>query len=150
VPIEAQRKPDGGRWTVAPTMQTKGSKFVKFQEARLQESADEVPEGATPRTLSLHLRGEVTRSLKAGDSVVLAGVFLPEPFSGWKAMRWAAGDGGGAWGGVGGGGIGGAGGWRRGGRRRPSSRARRPCVSPSPSRLSLSPRPLPHPPALAC
>ena len=53
----------------------------------MQESADEVPEGATPRTLSLHLRGEVTRSLKAGDSVVLAGVFLPEPFSGWKAMR---------------------------------------------------------------
>jgi hypothetical protein len=46
-----------------------------------------VPEGATPRTLGLHLRGEVTRSLKAGDSVVLAGVFLPEPFSGWKAMR---------------------------------------------------------------
>lgn len=46
-----------------------------------------MPEGATPRTLSLHLRGEVTRTLKAGDSVVLAGVFLPEPFSGWKAMR---------------------------------------------------------------
>lgn len=46
-----------------------------------------MPEGATPRTLSLHLRGEVTRQLKAGDSVVLAGVFLPEPFSGWKAMR---------------------------------------------------------------
>ncbi|GBF93305.1 DNA replication licensing factor MCM7 [Raphidocelis subcapitata] len=87
VPIEAQKKPDGGKWVVAPTMQTKGSKFIKFQEARLQESADEVPEGATPRTLSLHLRGEVTRSLKAGDNVVLAGVFLPEPFSGWKAMR---------------------------------------------------------------
>ncbi|KIZ01252.1 Protein PROLIFERA [Monoraphidium neglectum] len=87
VPIEAQRKSDGSRWVTAPTMQTKGSKFVKFQEARLQESADEVPEGATPRTLGLHLRGEVTRSLKAGDSVVLAGVFLPEPFSGWKAMR---------------------------------------------------------------
>lgn len=87
VPLEAQRKPDGSRWVHAPTLQTRGSKFVKFQEARLQEAADEVPEGATPRTLSLHLRGEVTRSLKAGDSVVLAGVFLPEPFSGWKAMR---------------------------------------------------------------
>jgi hypothetical protein len=36
VPIEAQRKADGSRWVVAPTMQTKGSKFVKFQEARLQ------------------------------------------------------------------------------------------------------------------
>jgi len=88
VPIEAQRKPDGSKWVTAPTMQTKGSKFIKFQEARLQEAADEVPEGATPRTLSLHMRGEVTRQLKAGDTVVLAGVFLPEPFSGWKAMRW--------------------------------------------------------------
>jgi hypothetical protein len=36
VPIEAQRKPDGSKWVTAPTMQTKGSKFVKFQEARLQ------------------------------------------------------------------------------------------------------------------
>ena len=36
MPIEAQRKPGGGKWVVAPTMQTKGSKFIKFQEARLQ------------------------------------------------------------------------------------------------------------------
>ena len=36
VPIEAQRKPDGSKWVTAPIMQTKGSKFVKFQEARLQ------------------------------------------------------------------------------------------------------------------
>lgn len=36
MPIEAQRKSDGSRWVTAPTMQTKGSKFVKFQEARLQ------------------------------------------------------------------------------------------------------------------
>ena len=85
---QKQAKPPGaGRRASAPVMQTKGSKFVKFQEARLQEAADEVPEGATPRTLSLQLRGEVTRSLKAGDQVVLAGVFLPEPFTGWKALR---------------------------------------------------------------
>jgi hypothetical protein len=32
--------------------------------SRSQEMADEVPEGATPRTLSVHLRGDVCRSMK--------------------------------------------------------------------------------------
>jgi len=73
--------------TGAKQMQTRGSRFVKFQEVRLQECADEVPEGATPRTLALHLRGEVTRTARAGDDVVVTGVFLPEPFTGWKALR---------------------------------------------------------------
>lgn len=69
----------------------RGSKFIKFQEARIQENSDEVPEGATPRTMSVHLRGDITRTLKAGNHVTLAGVFLPEPFTGWKAFRWADG-----------------------------------------------------------
>ncbi len=72
---------------VAPVMETRGSKFCKFQEARLQEMADEVPEGATPRTVSVHLRGEVCRSMKPGDVVVLSGIFLPEPIQGFRAMR---------------------------------------------------------------
>jgi hypothetical protein len=35
----------------------------------------------------VHIRGDLTRSMKAGDDVTLAGVFLPEPFTGWRAMR---------------------------------------------------------------
>lgn len=62
-----------------PTMETRGSKFSKFQEARIQEMASEVPEGATPRTISVHLKGEICRSFKAGDMVSLTGIFLPEP-----------------------------------------------------------------------
>ena len=54
----------------------------------LQEMPDEVPPGSTPRCISVHLRGDITRSLKAGDSVTLGGVFLPEPFTGWRALRW--------------------------------------------------------------
>ncbi|GAX82599.1 hypothetical protein CEUSTIGMA_g10025.t1 [Chlamydomonas eustigma] len=72
---------------IAPVMETRGSKFCKFQEARIQEMADEVPEGATPRTISVHLKGEICRSMKAGDVVVLTGVFLPEPVQGFRAMR---------------------------------------------------------------
>lgn len=52
----------------------------------MQESPDEVPQGSTPRTLMVHLRGSLTRSLKAGDSVTLSGIFLPEPYTGQRAM----------------------------------------------------------------
>lgn len=47
----------------------------------------QVPEGATPRTISIHLRGEVCRSMKPGDVVILSGIFLPEPVQGFRAMR---------------------------------------------------------------
>ncbi|PNW77889.1 hypothetical protein CHLRE_10g455850v5 [Chlamydomonas reinhardtii] len=70
-----------------PVMETRGSKFVKFQEARLQELAEEVPEGATPRTLSIHLVGEVTRTMKPGDDVTVTGIFLPEQYTGFRGMR---------------------------------------------------------------
>lgn len=66
--------------------QVRGSKFVKYQECKIQESPDEVPQGSTPRTLMVHLRGSLTRSLKAGDSVTLSGIFLPEPYTGQRAM----------------------------------------------------------------
>lgn len=56
----------------------------------LQEMPDEVPSGATPRCINVHLRGDITRSMKAGDTVCLGGIFLPEPFTGWKALRYAA------------------------------------------------------------
>lgn len=42
----------------------------------------QVPQGSTPRTLVVHLRGSLARCIKAGDSVTVAGIFLPEPYSG--------------------------------------------------------------------
>jgi len=67
-------------------MQIRGSKFVKYQEARVQENPDEVPHGSTPRTMTVHFKGSLTRSVKAGDAVTIAGIFLPEPLTGKKAM----------------------------------------------------------------
>lgn len=46
-----------------------------------------MPQGATPRSLTVHLRGELTRQLKPGAAVTVAGVFLPEPYTGFRAMR---------------------------------------------------------------
>lgn len=65
-------------------MQVRGSKFVRYQEAKVQESPDEVPQGSTPRSMTIHLRGTLTRSVKAGDAIELTGIFLPEPFSGGR------------------------------------------------------------------
>lgn len=47
----------------------------------------QVPQGATPRSMSVQLRGELTRSMKPGSAVTVAGIFLPEPYTGFRAMR---------------------------------------------------------------
>jgi DNA replication licensing factor MCM7 len=68
-------------------IQTRASKFIKYQELKLQEMADQVPVGHTPRTLTVHLYESLTRQLNPGDIVNLSGIFLPTPFTGFKAIR---------------------------------------------------------------
>ena len=68
-------------------MQTRASKFMKFQEVKLQELADQVPMGHIPRTMTVHLCEDLVRSLNPGDSVTLSGIFMPVPFTGFKAIR---------------------------------------------------------------
>lgn len=58
-------------------LQTRGSKFVKFQELRIQEHSDQVPVGNIPRSMTVYARGETTRVAQPGDHVAIAGVFLP-------------------------------------------------------------------------
>ena len=50
-------------------------------------SALQVPQGTTPRSVSVQLRGELTRRVKPGDAVTLTGVFLPEPYTGYRAIK---------------------------------------------------------------
>lgn len=68
-------------------LQLRASKFSKFQEAKIQELAEHVPKGHIPRSLTVHLRGELTRKVAPGDVVEFSGIFLPIPYSGFKAMR---------------------------------------------------------------
>jgi len=58
-------------------LQTRGSKFVKFQEVKIQEHSDQVPVGNIPRSMSIFCRGEVTRKAQPGDHIAVAGVYLP-------------------------------------------------------------------------
>lgn len=43
--------------------------------------------GHIPRSMTVHLCEDLTRTLNPGDSVILSGIFLPVPFTGFKALR---------------------------------------------------------------
>ncbi|TQD84186.1 hypothetical protein C1H46_030276 [Malus baccata] len=68
-------------------LQLRASKFLKFQEAKIQELAEDVPKGHIPRTMTVHFRGELTRKVAPGDVVILSWIFLPIPYTGFRAMR---------------------------------------------------------------
>ncbi|XP_022770840.1 DNA replication licensing factor MCM7-like isoform X2 [Durio zibethinus] len=68
-------------------LQLRASKFLKFQEAKIQELAEHVPKGHIPRSMTVHFRGEMTRKVAPGDVVELSGIFLPIPYTGFRAMR---------------------------------------------------------------
>ncbi|GBG28013.1 DNA replication licensing factor, putative [Hondaea fermentalgiana] len=68
-------------------LQTRGSKFVKFQEIKIQEAPDQVPIGHIPRSMTVHAKGSCTRQCSPGDCVEVVGVFLPEKLSAFRQMR---------------------------------------------------------------
>jgi DNA replication licensing factor MCM7 len=59
-------------------LETRGSKFTKFQELKLQELPSQVPMGHVPRSLSVICRGELTRLANPGDVTTVDGIFLPQ------------------------------------------------------------------------
>ena len=68
-------------------MSTRASRFLPFQEIKIQEMADQVPVGHIPRTLTIHCHGTLTRRIKPGDMIDVAGIFLPTPYTGFKAIK---------------------------------------------------------------
>lgn len=66
---------------------TRASKFMPFQEVKLQELTNQVPIGHIPRSLTIHMNGAITRTVNPGDIVDISGIFLPTPYSGFKAIR---------------------------------------------------------------
>lgn len=67
-------------------LQSRGSKFVKFQEIKIQEHSDQVPVGNIPRSMTVFCRGETTRLTQPGDHVSIAGVFLPTMKQGYATQ----------------------------------------------------------------
>eukprot|EP01083_Nonionella_stella_P097236 273296_1 len=68
-------------------MQTRGSRFLQFQEMVLQECADQVPAGSIPRSMKIYLHGAAVRQCTSGDKVSVTGVFIPTQATGFRAMK---------------------------------------------------------------
>jgi DNA replication licensing factor MCM7 len=66
---------------------SRASKFLPFQEVKIQELAEQVPIGQIPRTLTVLCYGSLVRQVSPGDVVDISGIFLPTPYTGFQAMR---------------------------------------------------------------
>uniref|UniRef100_A0A8C7A2U4 DNA replication licensing factor MCM7 n=1 Tax=Neovison vison TaxID=452646 RepID=A0A8C7A2U4_NEOVI len=79
---ECQTNRSGGRLY----LQTRGSKFIKFQEMKMQEHSDQVPVGNIPRSITVLVEGENTRLAQPGDHVSVTGIFLPILRTGFRQV----------------------------------------------------------------
>lgn len=68
-------------------MSSRASKFLPFQDVKIQEMANQVPIGHIPRTLSIHLSGNIVREVTPGDEVDISGIYMPSPLTGFRALR---------------------------------------------------------------
>jgi DNA replication licensing factor MCM7 len=62
--------------------QVRTSKFVRYQEMKVQELPAHVPVGGVPKCVDVCLQSDLTRGVLPGDAIRLAGVFTPrnQPF----------------------------------------------------------------------
>ena len=70
--------------------QYRASKFVKYQDLRIQELPQDVPKGAIPRTIRCVCEGECTRIAAPGQTVKIVGCYVPDPTSmgqGYQAFQ---------------------------------------------------------------
>jgi len=61
--------------TAALELDISRSKFIAFQECKIQENADEVPTGSVPRSMTLHITGDLCRKVVQGDFVTISGTY---------------------------------------------------------------------------
>ncbi|GAO13958.1 hypothetical protein UVI_02035120 [Ustilaginoidea virens] len=66
---------------------TRASKFLPYQEVKVQELAEQVPIGQIPRSLTILCHGSLVRRINPGDVVDISGIFLPTPYTGFKALK---------------------------------------------------------------
>ena len=59
------------------TMINRTSKFVSFQELKIQEPTNEVPTGRVPRSIKILCFGDTCRKSSPGDIINIEGVYLP-------------------------------------------------------------------------
>lgn len=68
---------EGNKQSGRLTCNIRTSKFVRFQEMRVQEMSEHVPTGGVPRSINVCLAGDLTRSVMPGEAITLTGVYTP-------------------------------------------------------------------------
>lgn len=63
------------------------SKFVAFQEIKIQEPSNEVPVGTVPRSITIYAFGHNVRQCGPGDSIICDGIFLPSMMQSGRTGR---------------------------------------------------------------
>jgi len=63
------------------------SKFVKYQEMKVQEMSEHVPVGGVPRSINVLMGGELCRSVLPGDAITLTGVYAPSTMPWYMQAR---------------------------------------------------------------
>ena len=63
------------------------SKFLSFQELKVQEPTDQVPVGHVPRSVTIIALGECVRQCAPGDLVTIHGIYLPNVITGQRAFK---------------------------------------------------------------
>lgn len=68
-------------------LQIKQSKFVAYQDIKIQEPSDQVPIGHVPRSLDLIAKGPMTRQCSPGDIVSVTGIYMPAKPDKYNPLR---------------------------------------------------------------
>lgn len=67
--------------------QTRASKFIAYQELKVQEPTDQVPVGHVPRSITILALGETVKQCTPGDLVTIHGIYVPTFNYGERANR---------------------------------------------------------------
>jgi DNA replication licensing factor MCM7 len=68
-------------------MHIRSSKLTQYQELRVQELADEVPTGSTPRSFRVVALGDLTRKCVPGDKIELSAIYIPTVRGGFQDAK---------------------------------------------------------------
>jgi len=63
--------------------QIRTSKFISYQEIKVQEPSDQVPIGHVPRHLKILAKGAMVKRASPGDFITVSGIYMPAPFTGF-------------------------------------------------------------------
>ena len=63
------------------------SKFRNFQELKIQETSDQLKQGAIPKSITVHLKGTNVKQASPGDIILMQGVMLPSRRYGFKQQN---------------------------------------------------------------